>query len=132
MNKTKKNSGFSIMETIIALAIIVLVTVAALTIVMGAISARVKVTSCSEAQDFAHNVLECFKASDDNTEFENNVGFAGYMDLSEIKPDEQYYFENNKFTAKIVANCENGEFEIDIKSNKGEEIISFSYQRGAK
>ena len=79
MNHTKRNRGFSIMETVIALVVIVLVTAAALSITMAAISARVKMSNYSEAQDFAHNVLECFKAADSNTEFENNMKeVAGY------------------------------------------------------
>ena len=62
MNKRRK-SGFSIMETVIALAVIVLVTAAALSVVMASISSRIKQSNYSEAQDFAHNILECFKAA---------------------------------------------------------------------
>ena len=130
MNKTKRNSGFSIMETVIALAIIVMVTLAALTVIMTSISARVKATNYGEAQDFAHNILECFKAADENSEFESYVGFAGYT--MSVTSNNKYYFENNKFTAQIDANCSSGEFEITINDTKNEEIISFSYTKGAK
>ena len=134
MNKNKRNSGFSIMETVVALAIIVLVTVAALSVVMAAISARVKVNNYSEAQDFAHNALECFKVADDNAEFENNLDFAGYEreNLSEANSNEYTYVAENKFSADITANVTTGEFEITVEDNKGEEIISFSYTKGAK
>ena len=125
MNQTTRNRGFSIMETVIALVVIVLVTAAALSITLSAISARVKMSNYSEAQDFAHNVLECFKAADDNEDFEKYVAeVAGYTDMLEIVPDEQYSFENNKFIAQITANCATGEFDITINDKNGKEIIS--------
>ena len=145
MNKLKKNRGFSIAETAIALAIIAIVTAAALTVVMASISARVKATNISEAQDFAHNMLECFKAADNNIEFEDNVRFvfksegeeSEDVDLEEIgfsKIDgtAYKYTAENKFKAEITANCDDGEFSITVVDAKGEEIISLDYTKGAK
>ena len=131
MNKLKKNRGFSIAETAIALAIIAIVTAAALTVVMASISARVKATNISEAQDFAHNMLECFKAADNIDEFENNVRFAEGLEW----PDDETNYEytaDNKFSADIKANCDDGNFSITVVDTKGEEIISFEYTKGAK
>ena len=131
MNKLKKNRGFSIAETAIALAIIAIVTAAALTVVMASISARVKATNISEAQDFAHNMLECFKAADNIDEFENNVRFAEGLEWPEGKTTYKYKAEN-KFTADITANCDDGNFSITVVDTKGEEIISLDYTKGAK
>ncbi len=132
MNKTKRNSGFSIMETVIALAIIVIVTFAALTVVMSSISARVKQVNHSEAQDFAHNVLECFKASDDISELEANIKFAEGKDVTLTSSGTDIYTytsEKNNFTATITANFTNGNFDISVIDNKGNEIVSFDYDK---
>ena len=131
MNKTKRNSGFSIMETVIALAIILIVTMAALTVVMASISARVKQANYSEAQDLAHNMLECFKAAESNEDFESNVEFATGLVWSEEDTNYTYNAEN-KFEAVIIADFTTDTFEITVTDNKGEEIISFSYTKGAK
>lgn len=129
MNHIKRNRGFSIMETVIALVVIVLVTAAALSITMAAISARVKMSNYSEAQDFAHNVLECFKAADDKDKFESNVGFAGYELPSPV--DSTYtYSAGNKFEAEITADFASGKFAITVNDSNGTEIISFTYQKG--
>ena len=132
MNHTKRNRGFSIMETVIALVVIVLVTAAALSITMAAISARVKMSNYSEAQDFAHNVLECFKAADDNEDFEKYVAeVAKYTGMQEEIEDKKYSFDNNKFIAQITADCASGEFDIIINDkNNGTEIIEFDYTKG--
>lgn len=130
MNHTKRNRGFSIMETVIALVVIVLVTAAALSITMAAISARVKMSNYSEAQDFAHNVLECFKAADGEDEFRLNVEFAGY-ELSGAASTYTYKVEN-KFEAEIIAafDVDGDYFHITVNDSNGTEIISFTYQKG--
>lgn len=128
-----KKRGFSIMEAVIALAVIVLVTAAALTVVLAAISARVKAVNKSEAQNFAYNVWECFKVSDDIGEFEANVKFAEGVKLDEPTPDASgnqvytYTSEKNKFTAIITVDFISGEFYIYVENNKTEEIVSFDY-----
>ena len=131
MNKTTRNRGFSIMETVIALVVIVLVTAAALSITLSAISARVKMSNYREAQDFAHNVLECFKAADGDTEFENNVGFAGYEFPSRVAYTYRYNAEN-KFSAVITANFDSGYFKITVTEYEKDDkvIIEFDYTKG--
>ena len=134
MNHIKRNRGFSIMETVIALVVIVLVTAAALSITMAAISARVKMSNYSEAQDFAHNVLECFKAADNNTEFESNMkDVAGYeYDDMSAEPSIYTYKVENKFEAEIIAafDVDVDYFQITVNDTNGTEIISFTYQKG--
>lgn len=132
MRKTKRNSGFSIMETVIALAMIAIVTIAALSVVLSAISARVKQANISEAQDFAHNILECFKASENSSQFTDNVEFAGIEGLEYSGGSKYRYVAENKFAAVLNADFTSSEFEIDIRNNKDEVIISFSYEKGAK
>ena len=131
MNHIKRNRGFSIMETVIALVVIVLVTAAALSITMAAISARVKMSNYSEAQDFAHNVLECFKAADGEDEFRQNVEFAGYEDMSGAASTYTYDVEN-KFKAEITANFTTGKFEITVTEFEkiDKVIIKFDYTKG--
>ncbi|MBQ3012942.1 MAG: type II secretion system protein [Clostridia bacterium] len=132
MRKTKRNSGFSVMETVIALAMIAIVTIAALSVVLSAISARVKQANISEAQDFAHNILECFKASENSGQFTDNVEFAGIEGLEYSGGSKYRYVAENKFAAVLNADFTSSEFEIDIRNNKDEVIISFSYEKGAK
>lgn len=55
--------GFSLAETVIALAVIVVVSITALTIVMSSIKNKVNITTKLDAQNFAYNALECFKVS---------------------------------------------------------------------
>lgn len=135
MRKAKSKSGFSMMEVVIALAVITVVTLASLTTVMASISARVKIVNRSEAQNFAQNVWECFKVSDNIAELETNVKFAEGEEVA-LTPngtDEfgnsiyNYTSDKNNFTATITVDFESGEFYIDVIDNKDETIVSFSY-----
>ena len=127
------------MEVVIALAVITVVTLASLTTVMASISARVKIVNRSEAQNFAQNVWECFKVSENKDDFIENVKFVLNIDKEEESPFEEseadgktvykYTSDKNNFTATITVDFATGELYIKIDDNKGEEIVSFDYDK---
>ena len=80
-----KKGGFSIAEAVIALAVIVIVTASALTLITSATTARYKAIKKSEAINCANDLLECFKVSNDESEFESNAEFAGYTRTNDFK-----------------------------------------------
>lgn len=125
MNKKK---GFSLVEAVIALTVVVIVSFAALSLVLSSTTTKVNAVNKSKAQYFAYNALECFKASDDTTEFENNIVFA--EGLTPTKDENTYIFvsEENKFTAAVTINGK--AFEITVWDKYNDEIISFDYTKG--
>lgn len=138
MSKRNKK-GFSIVEAIIALSIIVAVSITALSVVVSSITTKVAAINKTEAQNFAYNVWESFKAAENEEEFISLVNFAEGITLTDGVPDENnvnvytYYSEENNFTALVSVKysaTERPEFKIDVADNKGKEIISFSYRKG--
>ncbi len=142
MRKAKSKSGFSMMEVVIALAVITVVTLASLTTIMASISARVKIVNRSEAQNFAQNVWECFKVSDSVDSFEENVKFAEGVDLNDLDTENEKigvynYNVGNQFTVSItvdfttssIDNDKTVNIKIDVIDNKNEEIVSFDYDK---
>lgn len=123
----KRNGGFSLTEAVIALAIVVIITVAALTVVMSSIVAKVNAVNKAEAQGFAQNVWECFKASEDEGEFVENVRFALGDDTLEAQ--DIYEYESDRFNAKIEVDWNLATIEITVNGNKGEEIVSLNYNK---
>ncbi len=71
-----KKRGFSIVEVVIALTVMVIVTFASLSVVSSSIAKRVGTANETKAQQFASDVLESFKASSDLQEFKQNVYFS--------------------------------------------------------
>lgn len=130
MNKHKKG-GFSLMEAVVALTIIVLVSATALTVVLSSISAKVTQVGRSQAQNFAANAWECFKVSDTEEKFIENMHFAEGADLTFTEGFCEYTSEEYKFTAEITLNyaVQRPVFEISV-TYQDKELISFSYTKG--
>lgn len=141
--KRKNKGGFSLVEVVIALAIIVMVMGAGLSITLSSITTKVKAINRIHAQYFADNVLECFKAADSTTKFEallEEIHIAGDSHLEEGHNDENTYYmcvhESGayQFIAYIAVTYEVGNrpfLEINVLGENNEEIISFNYTKGA-
>ena len=137
-----KKRGFSIIEAVIALAVIVIVTTSALSLVLSSIARKAEAAKQSTAQDFAEDVWECFKAADEYSEFTSNFNFAIGDGLSEGETNGDgemlytYSSENMDFDADILVRYANGEratFEISVTNTDGDntkEFVSFSYVKG--
>lgn len=129
--KKHKNSGISIVEAVIALTVIVLVSATALTIVLSSVSAKVAAVDKSQAQNFASDAWECFKASETEEEFIENMRFAKGAELIFNEGICEYTSEKYRFSAEIFLNyaASRPVFSISVKY-QGKELISFSYFKG--
>ena len=83
----RNNRGFSMVEVVIAMAVVGLVTAAALVIMIGSVDSTQKTFNEAEAENFVANAVECYIAANDEvtgqdftTRFINNmVTVAGYQ-----------------------------------------------------
>ena len=137
--KNKNNRGYSLVEVVIALSVIVIVSVSALSIVLSSVATKVNAINKSHAQSFADNVWESFKAADTQDEFLSLIAFSEGTTLTEGVTDESgkttytYYSQENKFTAEIAVSYQENarpELEVMVTDKDGDEIISFSYRKG--
>ena len=138
----KKKKGFSLVEVAIALAIVVIVTVTALTIVLNSIAPKINNNNREHAQNFAHNVWQCFQEATDDRDTVSLLMLAYDLDnlTKSNDPDQEgyttytYYSEEHKYTAVIKLKFPEGgrpKMNLVITSEKGDEIIAFEYTRGA-
>lgn len=137
--KNRKKRGYSLVEVVIALSVIVIVSVSALSIVLSSVATKVNAINKSYAQSFADNVWESFKAADTQDEFLSLIAFSEGTTLTEGVTDESgkttytYYSQENKFTAEIAVSYQENarpELEVIVTDKDGDEIISFSYRKG--
>ena len=143
--KRKNKGGFSLVEVVIALAIIVMVMGAGLSITLSSITTKVKAINRTHAQNFAENVLECFKAADNTEEFERLLPVIDNDNDQHRNPyhDErdgtQYYIythtsANYQFIAEVAVRYADGErpiLKVNVTGEDGTDIISFDYTKGA-
>lgn len=144
----KKKKGFSLVEVAIALAIITIVTVTALTIALNSITPKINNNNRSHAQNFAYNVWQCFQEANNNDEVFTLLSFSydlneGNMTESQ-QPDGEgyttytYTSAEHKYTATIKIRfpqdehpeIERPDMEITVVDGKDKEIIHFTYKKG--
>lgn len=147
----KKKRGASLAESVVALAVITIVSMAAISAVVFALNAQVKALRNTKAQDFARSVFESFKVSDDYSAFVNNLSFAEDITALEANEDKdgsytvyEYISSDYDFRATIKVylpddvSHESEGTKTDPKlsvvvtenSDPDDEIIFFDYTKG--
>lgn len=138
----KKKKGFSLVEVAISLAIIVIVTVTALTIVLNSITPQINNNNRAHAQNFAHNVLQCFQEGNSNADTLALLAFAyeiNEQNMGESAVDNEgyttytYTSAEHNYTATIKMRFpenDRPDMTITVVDHKGKEIIQFDYTKG--
>ena len=85
--KNKKRGGvrgFTLAETALALAVISITCVGALSLILSAQHATMSAAQKQQAQLFAADIVNCFRVSDTYGDFEDNLEFALGKEISDI------------------------------------------------
>ena len=138
--KNRSKRGYSLVEVVIALSVIVTVSVTALSIVLSSVAAKTNAINKSCAQSFAENVWESFKAADTQDEFVSLVAFSEGVDKADITASEgenrnivyTYSSEKHKFKAEMTVNYQSQrpELNLAVTDKEGDEIILLEYKKG--
>ena len=126
-------------EVVIAIAVIVLVSIASIMFIDLSLKTSVEIANKTQAQNFAENALACFKASSTSGEFEENMSFFLNDTFAEGTNDEndfttyfyEYESERYEFIAKISVRFDEGgddNFVIEV-TRHDEKIINFKYDK---
>ena len=65
----KGRRGFTLMEAVVAIAVVVIVSFAALTLALASVRAEERAVRLNEASILAENAVECYRAARDFEEF---------------------------------------------------------------
>lgn len=71
-----KKRGFTLAETVFALAIIAVVSVSSLTLILSAQKSTFAALEKQQAQLYAADIISCYRVSDSKEDFKSNVEFA--------------------------------------------------------
>lgn len=136
----KRNRGFTVVEVVIAMAIIVIVTVAAVSLFVSAQNARKSLLATSNAQHFAEDARLAFRTADDETEFLSYLTFAREgttLTDAGVASDgtHTYLYVNGThgYTATLAvrySTAERSTFSIRITRGEDHELLRLSYEKG--
>ena len=130
-----KNGGYSLVELVVALALIILISAVWLSVIYSSIHAPNNASSKAEAQSFCENVWEAFKASHDDTQFVQNVTFANGINLEEIDVQDGYtyyvYAKQERYVVEIKVKFDDKPtIDVLAKDKHGREILAFEFVKG--
>ena len=94
MDFVKDKKGFSIAEVIISLAVILIVSLSALTIVKASNISSLKTVSCAETRSYTETVLELYKFADTKTEFDERFNELSFRDKFVVEGNRFVYSDN--------------------------------------
>ena len=115
----KGKRGFSLVEVVVALAVIVTVSVAAMSFIKTSSIASDRELAYSEARLYASNALEIFKYAENETQYTNLVK------NKLTKPESGYV------SVEITANYEATEstFTATATKQNGDELFTLEYKK---
>lgn len=105
----KGKRGFSLVEVVVALAVIVTVSVAAMSFIKTSSIASDRELAYSEARLYASNALEIFKYAENETQYTELVDKLTKPDSGYVSVDIVVKTENSESTFTATATKQNGD-----------------------
>lgn len=142
--KRNHKAGFSLMEAVIAMAVVVIVSIAATTAMLGAVNIKATTIQQTTAQNFAANALEGFQAltgeemekvSETKNAYSDYLYFLTGQDCQGTETAEnsniyRYVYSETGWTAVIEINYFKRTFHIDVTGKNETNIVTLDYRKG--
>ena len=132
MRRTKRifaRKGFSLVEVIVALAVIAIISTAAFSLVLSSAKLEADAVRTTAVSAAADDVLDCFRYADSNEEF-----FAAISKLDEYQTTDDGQYVLNKPSYTVYVNVEGDELSFNAYKTRdgetGELIYSYQYKKG--
>lgn len=132
MRRTKRifaRKGFSLVEVIVALAVIAIISTAAFSLVLSSAKLEADAVRTTAVSAAADDVLDCFRYADSNEEF-----FAAICKLDEYQTTDDGQYVLNKPSYTVYVNVDDDELSFNAYKTRdgetGELIYSYQYKKG--
>jgi prepilin-type N-terminal cleavage/methylation domain-containing protein len=132
MRRTKRifaRKGFSLVEVIVALAVIAIISTAAFSLVLSSAKLEADAVRTTAVSAAADDVLDCFRYADSNEEF-----FAAICKLDEYQTTDDGQYVLNKPSYTVYVNVDGDELSFNAYKTRdgetGELIYSYQYKKG--
>lgn len=107
--------GVTLAELIVALAIIMIVTLASITMMHSSIKIEVRASAIIEANKSVETIVECFEFSSDASEFETLLESIEGYDITPVTEDILDSENNPTGKQYTIYTLERGSYSITIK-----------------
>lgn len=134
--------GFSLAEVAVALAVIVLISAATMSLVAMASKVDGQAAYTTGVNEYAESTLDCFRWADNSVDFEDAVDVLGFKPMeapaeggtdpaADSSNDHWYVLTGEGYRIEIRVNYITNpyEFEINAVDENGEKIYRFAYEK---
>lgn len=124
MKKHSSKKGVSVVEAVIAMALISIVASASFTAITASIRTNARAVMRFKSISIVGDCLECFKYSDTPEEFEKSLEFAGmvkdvdYSFLNFPVGSNAYFFNQGEYQVVVTINWESGTFNASATTSQ--------------
>lgn len=119
MKKHSSKKGVSVVEAVIAMALISIVASASFTAITASIRTNARAVMRFKSISIVGDCLECFKYSDTPEEFEKSLEFAGMVkDVDYSFLNFQYIFNQGEYQVVVTINWKSGEFNASATTSQ--------------
>ncbi len=136
MSYMKKKNGFSMVEVVIALAVVLIVSATAITITIYSITTKQDEINRNEALNLTENIWNCFKAAENEDEFFALVDFSDGVAFQQKNGAYVYSPSIHEYTVRMTFDFDpaSGKKSLDITAldRKGKAIVEFDYTVGGR
>ena len=119
-NKLLKNKrGFTLVETVVSLALILIISATSLTLISSANNATQRALYNAKAQNFVSDVVTIYRTAEDRQQFDNIVNATENSIISSL--DGGYTADIDIVGAKLT---------VTVENDKGTVVATATYVRG--
>ena len=129
MTKVSARKGMSLVEVVVALAVIAIISSAAFSLVLSSANLEADAVRTTAVSAAADDVLDCFRYADNNEEF-----FEAISKLDEYQNTGDGQYVRNKPNYTVYVNVEDDTLSFNAYKTSdgetGELIYSYQYKKG--
>ena len=132
-HKKLNKRGFTLAESVLALAVIAITSVGVLSLVLSSHRATTAAAQKQQAQLYAADIISCYRVSENDTDFEANIEFALGKTINEDNTIDWSQEENlinlsDDLTALIIK--ENNTLRVVIKTSADKPLVVQYFTKG--
>lgn len=130
--QVKRRRGITLLETVIALAVIMLVSSAGVSVAVIFSKAEAKNLAQAQAASYGESVVECFRYCENNAEMESSLALLDgefYRVSARENGDHVYRLEKKSFVMTVISDLTHNKLEIQIVDNSGNEMNKMNYEK---
>ena len=127
--KVKNRGGFSIAEVVVGLTVVVMVTIAALSVTLASVQMEAKYLNETTALCACESVVACVRFADNADDLQNALEKLAVDGLVDDSVAGEYSFQQNTVRVSVVFNLEFTNFAITAKTMSGEPIQQVTYEK---